>query len=515
MPRATRCLLLACASAVAVESFAPPSSSTFRFAGRDVPRIRRRPRDEAPPRFARTSRAPLPRASCTRGTRAPFALSALPSGGAAASLLSSLHGNESFVLSAVLIVSACGVALEQKTTFGKALSAPLVTMLISLTLANVGVVPFQSPVCEYSCATGNHGPRKLSFHMSVFTNIFDRTPALSSDKLVNRVLVPLAVPLFLFDSDLRRVVRDAGSLLLAFLVGAVSTVVGTLCAFSLIPLRRLGDQGWKVACAITSRHIGGAINFVAVADTLNIDGSVVSAAIAADNVVVALYFALLFYLSTSGEAEGDAGAEKEENASASATSRPSLGEEIDLPGDQEQVPITTSSIAYSVATASCLVTLGSAITAAVCPSLSSLVITSLLTVLSATVFPGWFQRLRTSGTAVGILFLQMFFAASGAAGSLVLVLRQAPSLVAFSALQLAVHFLVLMGVGRGLLRLNLNELFLASNANVGGPTTAAAMAQAKEWRKLVLPALLVGVLGYAMATALSLSLGPILIRLAT
>ena len=108
----------------------------------------------------------------------------------------------------------------------------------------------------------------------------------------------------------------------------------------------------------------------------------------------------------------------------------------------------------------------------------------------------------------------MFFAASGAAGSLLLVLRKAPALVAFSALQLTIHFIVLMGVGKGILKLDSNELYLASNANVGGPTTAAAMAQAKDWKKLVLPALLVGVLGYATATATSLSLSSTLIRLA-
>jgi len=34
---------------------------------------------------------------------------------------------------------------------------------------------------------------------------------------------------------------------------------------------------------------------------LNVSGSAVSAAIAADNVVVALYFALLFSLATEGE----------------------------------------------------------------------------------------------------------------------------------------------------------------------------------------------------------------------
>jgi len=159
---------------------------------------------------------------------------------------SGLHGDINFVLTTLLIVSASGIAMEQKTTFGKALSAPLVTMLISLVLANVGIIPFKSPV---------YG-------------------------LINKYLVPLAVPLFLFDSDIRRVIRDAGSLLIAFIVGAVSTIIGTIATFSLIPLTSLGEDGWKVACALNSRHIGGAINFVAVADTLNIDGSVVSAAIA-------------------------------------------------------------------------------------------------------------------------------------------------------------------------------------------------------------------------------------------
>ena len=236
---------------------------------------------------------------------------------------------------------------------------------------------------------------------------------------------------------------------------------------------------------------------MAVAETLNIDGGIVSSAIAADNVVVALYFAFLFYLATADE-------------DTKSTSMYTLGQNS-TSLDEEK--ITSSSIAYSVATASCLVSIGSAITEAICPKLSPLVITSVLTVVSATTFSTWFERLRTSGTAIGTLFLQMFFAASGAGGSIVLVLRQAPSLFLFSALQISVHFLVLLGLGRGLM-LNPNELFLASNANIGGPTTAAAMAQAKNWKTLVLPALLVGVLGYGIATALSLLIGPILIRLA-
>jgi uncharacterized membrane protein len=136
----------------------------------------------------------------------------------------------------------------------------------------------------------------------------------------------------------------------------------------------------------------------------------------------------------------------------------------------------------------------------------------LLTVVAATLRPKFFAHIRAAGNAVGILLIQMFFAASGASGSIALVLRQAPALFWFSMLQIALHLGILLGIGKIVLRLPLRELYLASNACVGGPTTAAAMAQAKQWKSLVLPALLVGILGYATATAISLALVPVLQR---
>jgi uncharacterized membrane protein len=340
--------------------------------------------------------------------------------------------------------------------------------------------------------------------------------------MVNRFFVPLAVPLLLFDSDLNRGIRDTGgSVLAAFGVGAFATIVGTLLAFPLIPLKSLGsDVGWRVACALAARHIGGAINFVAVAETLNIGGNAVAAAIAADNVVVALYFAFLFSIAKPGEdneltdspqstAIGKAGEAGGKDSEAVSIAEMKIEQEYGAPSS-----ITASSIAMSLSVGSTLVTAGSLLTKLMLPvGTSSLPLISFLTVLAATGFPDFFSRLSETGTALGVIFVQLFFACSGAAGSIRMVFEQAPALFAFSALQIGIHFGTLMVVGRGILRLPSRELYLASNANVGGPTTAAAMAQAKDWKRLVLPGLLIGILGYATATVLALSLGPLLRRL--
>lgn len=84
----------------------------------------------------------------------------------------------------------------------------------------------------------------------------------------------------------RRVLRETGRLLLAFAIGAVATVVGTIAAFKLVPLAALGAaDSWKIASALAARHIGGAINYVTVAETLQISPSAQMAGLAADNLL--------------------------------------------------------------------------------------------------------------------------------------------------------------------------------------------------------------------------------------
>ena len=57
---------------------------------------------------------------------------------------------------------------------------------------------------------------------------------------------------------------------------------------------------------------------------------------------------------------------------------------------------------------------------------------------------------------------------------------------------------------------SLEEIILASNANIGGPTTAAAMAISKGWNKLIGPVLLIGTLGYVLGNYYGVLVGNLL-----
>eukprot|EP00752_Nemacystus_decipiens_P009465 g8463.t1 len=399
-----------------------------------------------------------------------FASAAAGAGGAAASL-SPLLTNRWYVW-AILMASSSAGLWSERTRWGAAVSSPLVTMLLTITLCNVGVLPASSPAYD----------------------------------TVNQIFVPLAVPLLLFDADLQKVLRFAGTLLACFVVGAAGTVIGTAAAAAAVPLG-LGSDGWKIASALAARHIGGAVNYVAVCETLGVSADAVVAGLAADNMVVSLYFVFLFWVTkpekreetTTGagapaERSTDASTEVEAALAPTATSPPPLG-------------VTKESISYAL-TAACVLCLCGELLSKVAfgGRVSSIPLVTLATVAGATVAPSIVGRLGNVGAQLGVLLMQLFFAVTGAQGSLAVVMGTAPSLLVFSIVQIAVHFGVLVGVGR-LFRLPFRELALASNANVGGPTTAAAMAAAKGWKNLVLPALLTGVLGYATATFIGVGIG--------
>lgn len=367
-------------------------------------------------------------------------------------------GNWAFLLSA----AAFGTWSEEKTSWGAALSGALVSILAGLAATAAGLISPGAPA---------HGA-------------------------VMEYLLPAAVPLLLLGADLRRVVRTTGDLLKAFLIGSVATIIGTTVAYLLVPMRSLGHDSWKIAAALMGSYIGGAVNFVAVSEALGITPSVVAAGVAADNLISALYFMILFSLASKIPAEPK---------NAATDGRKDGGE----PEGDGRFSVLNGGAAIALSFVICKA--GSAIADRLGFQGGTLPCVTALVVFLATAFPGQLGKLAPAGETMALILMQLFFTVVGANGNVVDAVTKAPSVFAFALVQVSVHLAVLLGVGK-LVGLDRKPLLIASNANIGGPTTAAAMATAKGWSSLIVPGILVGIFGISIATFLGIGFGMLVLR---
>jgi len=372
-------------------------------------------------------------------------------------MLPIVHADDTWALLAILLSAGAFGLWAERTRWGARLSGAVVAIGTTFVLSNLGVIPASAPVYD----------------------------------MVWSYLVPLAIPLLLFKADLGRILREAGPTLLAFAAGAVGTVVGTVIAFRVIPL---GAEGWKLAGIFCATYVGGSMNYVAVAEALGLhSGDLLAAGVAADNLVMTLYFLLLFALPEIVWLRRR------------YRSRVQAVEPGEGGGYWENRSISLHDLAASIAIAAVACALGYGIASWLGWRGGGILVLTALVVAAATLAPGRLGRLG-GAEETGTLLMQVFFATIGASANIGVVARVGPVLFVFAALILLIHLAVILLAGR-LMGLDLVEIVIASNANMGGPTTAAAMAVARRWESLVIPAILCGTLGYATATFIGVAVG--------
>lgn len=368
-------------------------------------------------------------------------------------------GEHLAVMAALFAIAGAAFLLE-RTRIGGHLTGAVIAILGAIAAANLGLIPHAAPAYDF-----------------VFT-----------------YLVPVLIPLFLFQADLRRLFRECARMTLAFLVAALGTVAGVTAAALLLDLGSLGAAAGlapaarepAVAGLFTSTYVGGSVNYAALGELtgLNRDASFFSAATAADNLFSAVYLGFLAlapgwrWLARRFPAHRETGA-------AVAGVAP---------------PVTATTLCLALATSLVLVAGTDALVAAFALDGWRYVLLSALTLALATAVPGLHERLAGS-FELGVALSFVFFAAIAAGADVPAMLAVAPLLIALVLILLTLHALVTFSLGR-LLGLTVPELVTASNAAVLGATTAPALAATRGWHSLVTPGVLVGVLGYALGTFL-------------
>ncbi len=111
---------------------------------------------------------------------------------------------------------------------------------------------------------------------------------------IGSFFMPIAVPLLLFNADLRRIAHESGRLLVLYCLGAATAVVGILIATFLI---ELGPAEWVAASLFTATWTGGLTNLMAIADIFQLrDTPEFVAVVSADGFLNTLLMIVLFVL---------------------------------------------------------------------------------------------------------------------------------------------------------------------------------------------------------------------------
>ena len=396
-----------------------------------------------------------------------------------------ISADNHWMLIAIMFLStAIAICLEQKYSWAAKMSGAIITLIIAVFLVNIGIIPTSAPVF---------------------------------DDVVWGYAVPLAIPLLLLRTNIRKIGKDAGRLLIIFLIGSCGTVAGAFLGTVLLGKYVDGIEG--IAAVMTGSYIGGGVNFTAVSDAFHVDASLISATTVADNLNMAIYFVVL--LGIAGSAWFNA-----------HFSHPHIDEvkKGSISKDQTTASaywgrrdVSLKDIALSMAYSAVIVCVSRLIgdfLGRIIPDSnwflqmikvflgSQYVWITNFSVLYASLFEKKANEMH-GAEELGTWLIYLFYFVIGVPASIVLIIKRAPVLLILCMLMVIVNMLFSFVFGK-LFKFDLEEIILASNANIGGPTTAAGMAISQGWTKLVGPCILVGTLGYAIGTWLGILVGSIL-----
>ena len=382
--------------------------------------------------------------------------------------------------------SAFAIYAEQKWAWASKLSGAIVALLGALILTNLGIIP---------------------------------TNCVFFDDVVWGYAVPMAIPMLLLSCDIRKIGRESGKILILFLIGSVGTAIGAVLGYQLLGGHVENLAG--VAAMMTGSYIGGTVNFAALSGAFEVPGDTVSAAVVADNLLMTIYFFVLIMIPSV-------------KFFYNKFTHPHI-DEINTRGVDEEAktqaaaywgkkPISLKDIAINIAISVIIVWVSTEIANIIANAVpkgqnvvldmvnglfgNKYLILTTITMIIATIFAKPLEGLSGS-QEIGTYLIYLFFFVVGAPASIKAIILNGLLLLLFCAIMVLINMIFCFVFGK-VLKFDLEDCILASNACIGGPTTAAAMAISKGWVKLVGPIMLIGTLGYVIGTYFGTFIGQML-----
>lgn len=358
---------------------------------------------------------------------------------------------------AVLCFLVIAAVYAGKSKLGKKLGAALIVILFTAVLANLQLIPSAS--------------NSIPLYDAIFT-----------------YLAPISIFYLLLNVNLTSIKKAGAPMIILFLIGSLATTLGILFSWFLIsPQEILGEDGKIIAGMLTGTYTGGSVNFNAVALEYDFQerGILYAGTIAVDNVITTLWIivTLTFPALLRKFWKDKKFQSKTENHQ-----------------DQENDAIDFRSLIWLIFLGISSYYISELITQ-VFPKIPSILTLSTIGILLA-------QTKFVSGLkgshSLGLYLVYIFLAVIGAyceISSVVELKDIGLTLLLFASIAVVTHGVLVILLGSIIYR-DWEMISIVSQANIGGGTTAIALAETFNRNELILPAILVGTLGNAVGTYL-------------
>ncbi len=369
---------------------------------------------------------------------------------------------------AILAVLMLNVVIAEKLAklpYFRAIGTALIVIIVTAMTANFGLIP-----------SSTNPP-------AIYDGIFT-------------YLAPISIFFLLLNVNLKSLKKAGSPMIVSFLIGSCGTMIGVLVAMWAVSGKTgFGPLYYALGGMFTGTYIGGGsnLNAVALQYGVNKEGNLYAAAIAVDNIITALWMGVTLLLPqllnrrfprrvvSTLSAEETVRFEREVNAQI---------------GDVETVSPQDLAILIGLGV---LALYGSQLVTAYLPGVPVILVLTTLALLLAQL--PQIQQLR-GVRLIGIFCIYLFLAVIGAycdLGALVKDGQLTLTMLAFVSLLVLVHAVILFGIG-AIMRQDWDILSVASQANVGGATSALALTKSLNRADLHLPGILAGALGNAIGT---------------